>query len=83
MVIVRLPSMLRGSGPAEISIDEAVSTVADVIAAVDRRVPGVAEALGDTFYNVAVNDVMIVHRARTHPVHAGDVVEVVPTISGG
>jgi molybdopterin converting factor small subunit len=30
-----------------------------------------------------VNDVLVLHRARRHPLMDGDTVEIVPTIAGG
>jgi sulfur carrier protein ThiS len=49
----------------------------------DTRLPGLAAQLDDSVFNFAVNDRMLLHRARTHPLKDGDTVEVVPAISGG
>jgi molybdopterin converting factor small subunit len=82
-VIVRLPAMLQDKAAAEVTIDEPVSDVASVYAALQRKYPALAEDLGDPIFNVAINDVMLLHGVRHHPVANGDVVELVPTIAGG
>lgn len=84
MITVRFPSMLRRPGlPAELVIDEPIASLDQLVRALDRRSPGLAAALDDTIYNFAVNDVLVLHGERQHPVRDGDVVEIVPTISGG
>jgi molybdopterin converting factor small subunit len=49
----------------------------------DQRMPGFREQLDDSVFNFAVNDEMLLHRARERALRDGDVVEIVPTISGG
>ena len=84
MVTVRLPSILREPGaPEAVHIDADVATIGDLINALDHQYPGLASAIDDALYNFAVNDVLVLHRARRHPVMDGDVVEIVPTIAGG
>jgi molybdopterin converting factor small subunit len=82
-VIVRLPAMLHKTAGAEVVIDEPVRDVASVRAALERKFPALAQELSDPIFNVAVNDVMLLHGVRQYPVKDGDVVEIVPTIAGG
>ncbi len=82
-VTVRFPAMLHGKAGPEVVIDEHVRDVASLLMALDRKVPGLAGELQDPIYNIAVNDVMLLHGVRQYPVTDGDVVEVVPTIAGG
>ena len=60
-----------------------VTTIAGLIDVLDRRIPGFRDQLDDSVFNFAVNDEMLLHGVREHPLKDGDVVEVVPTISGG
>lgn len=83
MVTVRLPSMLRDAGPAELTVAEPVTTLGQLIDAIDRLRPGFRHQVDDALFNFAVNDRMVLHRVADHPVASGDVVEIVPTIAGG
>jgi molybdopterin converting factor small subunit len=83
MITVRLPSTLRVGAGDVLHVHEPVATIGDLIAALDRRLPGFAEQLADSVFNFAVNDEMLLHRARERALKDGDVVEVIPTISGG
>ncbi|HUE88651.1 MAG TPA: MoaD/ThiS family protein [Vicinamibacterales bacterium] len=80
---VRLPSMLHAQAGAEIVIDEPVHDVGGIRAILERDYPALAAALTDPIFNVAVNDVMLLHGVQQYPVKDGDVVEIVPTIAGG
>ena len=51
--------------------------------ALDLRIPGFKDQLDDSVFNFAVNDEMLLHRARERALTDGDVVEIIPTISGG
>ena len=82
-VIVRLPAMLHAAASAEIVIDEPVHDIAAVRAVLERQFPALATALSDPIFNVAVNDVMLLHGVRQYPVKDGDVVEIIPTVAGG
>jgi molybdopterin converting factor small subunit len=84
-VTVYLPAMLRphAGGADALTIFTPVFTLADVIIALDRKVPGLAAQLEDAVYNFAVNDEMLLHGVQAHPVRDGDRVEIVPAISGG
>jgi len=61
----------------------AVHELADVLAALDRKAPGLLAELDDSVFNFAVNDEMLLHGVQQHPVKDGDRVEIVPAISGG
>ena len=83
MIIVRLPSTLRVGANDTLEVHEAVATIGDLVAVLDRRIPGFEEQLTDSVFNFAVNDEMLLHRARSRALKDGDVVEIIPTISGG
>lgn len=61
----------------------ALATVADLVDALDMRIPGFKEQLDDSVFNFAVNDELLLHRARDRRLADGDIVEIIPTISGG
>ena len=83
MITVRLPASLR-TGPADtLSISEPTHTIEELVTVLDRRIPGLCQQLEDSVFNFAVNDEMLLHRAREHPLRDGDIVEIIPTISGG
>ena len=83
MISVLLPSTLRVSDTNRIEVHEPVATVAELVDAIDRRIPGFREQLDDSVFNFAVNDEMLLYHARDRALRDGDVVEVIPTISGG
>ena len=82
-ITVRFPSMLHARAGEQILLSEPAANLAALIAALDRRVPGLAAELNDPIYNVAINDEMLLHGASARVLHDGDVVEFVPTIAGG
>jgi molybdopterin converting factor small subunit len=82
-VTVLLPSILHDKAAPEIVIDEPVHDIGAVRAVLERDHPELAQALTDPIFNVAVNDVMLLHGVQQYPVKDGDVVEIVPTIAGG
>lgn len=83
MIIVVLPATLRVSDSDRIEVDEPVATVGELVDAIERRMPGFRDQLDDGVFNFAVNDEMLLHRARERALHDGDIVEVIPAISGG
>jgi molybdopterin converting factor small subunit len=84
MITVRLPAMLRvDDGSDELVVDEAVATVGQLVAALDRLRPGLGARLQDSLFNFAVNDALVLHGADDYPLQPGDTVEVIPTIAGG
>jgi molybdopterin converting factor small subunit len=82
-ITVRFPTMLHAHAGREISIDDPVMDIAGLIAAIDRRIPGLAAELADPIFNVAINDEMLLHGVPSHRLHDGDIVEFVPAIAGG
>jgi molybdopterin converting factor small subunit len=83
MIKVRLPSTLR-IGPGDtLDVTDRVTTIAQLIDVLDRRIPGFREQLDDSVFNFAVNDEMLLHHVRERSLADGDTVEIVPTISGG
>jgi molybdopterin converting factor small subunit len=83
MITVRLPSTLETSVGHTLDVHEPVATVADLIDLIDRRIPGFRDQMDDSIFNFAVNDEMLLVRARERALKDGDVVEVIPAISGG
>lgn len=83
MITVRLPSTLESSAGHILTVHEPVATIGQLIAVIDRRIPGFRDQLDDAVFNFAVNDEMLLLHARAHALVDGDVVEVIPTISGG
>ena len=83
MIMVRLPSTLDSSAGHTFAVREPVASIEELISVIDLRVPGFREQLDDAVFNFAVNDEMLLFRAREHALKDGDVVEVIPAISGG
>jgi len=83
MITIRLPSTLRAVTDDVLEVHEPVPDIAALIDLLDRRIPGFREQLDDSVFNFAVNDEMLLFRARDRALRDGDVVEVIPTISGG
>ena len=83
MITVILPSTLASAAGHRLEVHEAVATVAELVDALDRRIAGFREQMDDSVFNFAVNDEMLLFRARERALSDGDVVEVIPTISGG
>ena len=83
MITVRLPSTLNVTPGDTLEVYERVRSISELIDVLDRRIPGFKEQLADSVFNFAVNDEMLLHRVRDHALSDGDVVEVIPTISGG
>lgn len=83
MITVVLPSTLRSGDSNRIEVHEPVATIAELVESIDRRLPGFRDQLDDSVFNFAVNDEMLLYRAHDRALRDGDVVEVIPTISGG
>ncbi len=83
MITVRLPATLR-VGPEDIlTFSGALASIADLVEALDVRIPGFKDQLDDSVFNFAVNYELLLHRALERRLSDGDVVEIIPTISGG
>jgi molybdopterin converting factor small subunit len=81
MITVKLPTTLEAGSTLEIR--EPVGTIAELVDVIDRKIPGFKDQLDDSVFNFAVNDEMLLYRARDRALTDGDIVEVIPTISGG
>ena len=83
MLTVRLPSTLRVGASDTLQLEGAIGSIAQLIDALDAKIPGFKDQLDDSVFNFAVNDEMLLHHAREKRLADGDVVEIIPTISGG
>lgn len=83
MITLILPSTLHAGDANRLEIHEPVRTIEELVDVIEGRVPGFREQMDDSVFNFAVNDEMLLHRARERTLRDGDVVEVIPTISGG
>lgn len=83
MITVRLPATLQVGPSDTLVFSQPIATIAELVDAIDRRVPGFRDQLEDSVFNFAVNDELILHHARSRPLADGDRVEIIPTISGG
>ncbi len=81
-VTVRLPVMLR-RGSDTLTVTEPVHSIAQLVEVLGRIQPDLPSQLDDAIFNFAVNDEMLTHGVDHHPIKDGDVVEIVPAISGG
>lgn len=82
-ITIHLPAMLRRGSADTVSISTPVRTMGELIAALEQAVPGIAADLDDSVFNYAINDEMLLHGVKQHPIKDGDHVEIVPAISGG
>jgi len=84
VVTVNFPAALQPiAGGESLIVRESVSTVAELMQALERLAPGLGEQLDDPLYNFAVNDELLLHAVDQRPIADGDVVEVIPTMAGG
>ena len=83
MISVLLPATLRISDSDRLEVHDRVTSIAELVDALDLRIPGFRDQLDDSVFNFAVNDEMLLYHARERALVDGDVVEIVPTISGG
>lgn len=82
-ITVNFPNVLHPVAGVSLVVRESVSTVGQLIEALDRLRPGLARELDDPLYNIAVNDEILLHAVDSREVKDGDVVEVVPSMAGG
>jgi molybdopterin converting factor small subunit len=80
MIWVRLPAMLGGG---TVTFSEQLRTVEELTRALRQARPDLSARLEDSIFNFAINDEMLIHDAGKHQLRDGDVVEIVPAISGG
>ena len=64
MITVRLPSTLGVNPSDTLEVREPVASIRELIEVLDRRIPGFKDQLDDSVFNFAVNDEMLLHRAR-------------------
>lgn len=83
MITVNFPTALQPLAGQSLLVRESVSTVGQLIQAMDRLVPGLARELDDPLYNIAVNDEILLHSVDSRSVKDGDIVEVIPSMAGG
>jgi molybdopterin converting factor small subunit len=82
-ITVNFPAAFYPLAGQSMIVHESVSTVGQLIQALDRLVPGISKELDDPLYNIAVNDEILLHAVASRPVKDGDVVEVIPSMAGG
>ena len=81
---VNFPAALHAAaGGGSLVVRESVSTVGQLLTALERLAPGLGAQLDDPLYNIAVNDELLLHAVDQRPIADGDVVEVIPTMAGG
>lgn len=83
MITVRLPATLRVGPSDTLTFEAPLASIAELVEALDVRIPGFKAQLDDSVFNFAVNDEMLLYHARERRLADGDTVEIVPTISGG
>ena len=83
MVTVNFPAALQPLSGATLVVRESVHTVGQLVEALDRLVPGLAQELDDPLYNIAVNDELLLHNVDARAVKDGDVIEIIPSMAGG
>jgi molybdopterin converting factor small subunit len=83
VITVNFPAVLQPLTGQSLVVRESVSTVGQLIAALDRLKPGIARELDDPLYNIAVNQEILLHSVDSRAVKDGDVIEVVPSMAGG
>lgn len=83
MITVNFPAALHPLAGPSMLVRESVSTVGQLIQALDRLAPGLAKELDDPLYNIAINDEILLHSVDARAVKDGDVVEVIPSMAGG
>jgi molybdopterin converting factor small subunit len=83
VITVNFPAALQPITGECLEVREAVSTVGQLIQALDRLKPGIAMQLDDPLYNIAVNNEILLHSVDARAVKDGDVIEVIPSMAGG
>jgi molybdopterin converting factor small subunit len=83
MITVRLPATLQVGTTETLVFSEPLASIAELVAALDRRIPGFRDQLDDAVFNFAVNDELVLHHAALRQLADGDRVEIIPTIAGG
>ena len=82
-VEVKLPDGIPGVPEGAVIVDQPVSNVAELRAALNRRIPHAARKLEDRSLIVSVNGDMVLSNEKGHPVRSGDEVAVLRILGGG
>ena len=82
MPTVRLPASLRPDLKGELYLVD-VRSIAELIEALDRHIPGFRAQFDQAGFNFAVNDELLLDRVLDRTLTNGDIVEIVPSIAGG
>ena len=82
-ITVNFPAALYPLAGPSVIVRESVSTVGQLIQALDRIAPGLARELDDPLYNIAINEEILLHALDSRSVKDGDVVEIIPSMAGG
>jgi molybdopterin converting factor small subunit len=82
-ITVNFPAALQPIAGPSMLVRESVSTVGQLIQALDRLAPGIAKELDDPLYNFAINQELLLHSVESRAVKDGDVIEVIPSMAGG
>lgn len=83
MITVNFPDAFKDVVGHTMIINEHVSTVGELLHMLAHKRPGIGTHLDDPLYNIAVNDEILLHNVDRHPLADGDIVEIIPTMSGG
>ena len=70
-------------GGGTVTLTSQPQTIEELIRTLRQARPELAARLDDLIFNFAINDEMLVHDAGNQSLRDGDVVEIVPAISGG
>jgi molybdopterin converting factor small subunit len=70
-------------GGGSVTLTSQPQTIEELIRTLRQARPELAARLDDSIFNFAINDEMLIHDAGGQPLRDGDVVEIVPAISGG
>lgn len=81
MITVRLPATLQVGTVDTLVLTEPIGTIADLIAALERRMPGFRDRLEEGVFHFAVNGEAPVRSARPPRLADGDRVDIVPAPS--
>jgi aldehyde:ferredoxin oxidoreductase len=82
-VKVKLPHGLSGAPEGAVIVDQPVSNISELRAAVGRRLPHAAGQLEDSCLNILVNGKMVLSNEEAFPIRSGDKVTFLPILGGG
>ena len=82
-ITVNFPAALHPVAGQSLTVRDAVANVGQLIEALEKIAPGIKKELDDPIYNIAVNEEILLHGVDRRPVKDGDVIEIIPSMSGG